>query len=169
MEGERPLARWDGLHLVLDLDHVEEILRQRLTSVENVEEVRVLAAGDGLDVHAALRWKGLASRVSIRLGEIRLRDRFLGLRLSRLRILGGVPVPMGVVEAIVERLKDQPLTVFRGTGIVVVDLGRWLPPGVSLEIITVQSIGREVHIWLGRGFLKSLPRPLVSALPSGAP
>jgi len=156
------------MHLVLDLDHVEEILRQRLEAVENVDEVRMLAAGDGLDLHATLRWKGMTSRVSIRLGEIRMRGRFLGLRLSRLRILGGMPVPMSVVEATVARLEDQPLTVFRSTGIIVADLGEWLPRELSLEIVTVQSIGREIHIWLGRGFLKRLPRPAVRALPPGA-
>ena len=155
------------MHLVLDLDHVEEILRQRLMAVENVEAVQLLAAGDGLDVRAALRWKGVGSHISIRLGEIRLRGRFLGLRLSRLRVLGGVPVPMGVLESVVARLEDQPLTVFRGTGIIVVDLGRWLPEGVSLEIITVQSIGRELHVWLGRGILERLPGKVVGALPPG--
>jgi len=156
------------VHLVLGLDHVEEILRQRLAGVENVEAVHLLAAGDGLDLRASLRWKGLGSDVSLRVGEIRLRDRFLGLRLSRLRVLGGVPVPMGVVETIVARVKDQPLTVFRCTGIVVVDLGRWLPAGLSLEVVTVQSIGRELHVWLGRGALQSLPGPPLGALPSGA-
>jgi hypothetical protein len=157
------------MHLVLDLDHVEEILRRRLVEVENVEWVQLLAAGDGLDLRASLRWKGMGSQVSIRVGEIRLRDRFLGLRLSRLRILGGVPVPMGVVEAVAARLEDQPLTVFRGTGIIVVDLGRWLPAGLSLEVVTVQSIGRELHVWLGRGVLQSLPEAPKRALPPGAP
>ena len=153
------------MHLVLDLDHVEGIVRQRLAEVENVESVQLLAAGDGLDLRASLRWKGMGSQVSIRVGEIRMRDRFLGLRLSRLRILGGVPVPMSLVEAIASRVKDQPLTVFRGTGIIVVDLGQWLPDGLSAEIVTVQSVGRELHVWLGRGFLTDLPQPPRKALP----
>jgi len=163
----RPLAHWDGMHLVLDLDHIEEILRDRLTTVDTVERIELLAAGDALEVRAWLRWKGMASQVSIRLAELRLRSRLLGLRLRRLRVLGGMPVPMGVVEAIVGRIEDDAVTVFPGTGIIVLDLGRWLPAGLSMEIITVQSVGRELHVWLGRGRLESLPQPAPRALPPG--
>ncbi len=161
-----PLLRWDPTHLVVDLDRVEAVLARRLERIEQVESVRLAAAGDAVAVFATVLWKGMRLRASAQIAEIRLRRRHLGFRLRRIRGLG-VRLPRAAVVAILDALEDELLTVFRRAGIVVVDLGRWLPPEVDVTIATVQAFGRELHVWLGRGHVEQVPLPPGRALPPG--
>ena len=161
-----PLLRWDPTHLVVDLDRVEAVIAQRLERIEQVESVRLLAAGDALQVVVTLVWKGMRLRGTAQIAEVRLKRRHLGFRLRRIRGLG-VRLPRAAVVAVLDALEDELLTVFRRAGIVVVDLGRWLPPEVDATVLTVQSFGRELHVWLGRGHVVRLPGPDRPALPAG--
>ncbi|MEE4274178.1 MAG: hypothetical protein V2I67_21050 [Thermoanaerobaculales bacterium] len=153
----RSLARWDGLHLVLDLVLVEEHLMRLLAEVEQLDGLALAAAGDALDVSATVKWKGVRSRVALELAELRLRHRHLGFRMRKLRVYGGVPVPRAAVEAILDGIDNELITVFRGQGIVVVDLRRWLPPELDLKIVTVQATESSLHLWFGAGGLTDLP------------
>lgn len=155
--GPVPLVRWDGLHLVIDLEHVERLVRRWLEGTPHLREISLVGAGDGLEIGASVVWKGVTTRVAAQLAEIRLRHRHLGFRLRRLRVLGGVPLPRGAVEMVLASVENELVTVFRGQGIVVVDLGRWLPPEVSITVITVQATRARVHVWLAPGYLESLP------------
>jgi hypothetical protein len=161
-----PLVRWDGLHLVLDMNMVEHHVRQRLHEVEQLADVAIGGEGDLVRAEATVVWKGLRSRVAIDLGEIRLKHRFLGLRMRKLKVLGGLPVPRAAVEAILKAAKPQGVTVFPGDGIVVMDLREWLPPELELSILTVQATGRALHVWFGPGRLTDLPEQVVAALPA---
>lgn len=155
--GPPPLVRWDGLHLVIDLEHVERLVRRWLEGTAHLGEISLVGAGDALEIGASVEWKGVTTRVAAQLAEIRLRHRHLGFRLRRLRVLGGVPLPRGAVEMVLASVENELVTVFRGQGIVVVDLGRWLPPEVSITVITVQATRTRVHVWLAPGHLESLP------------
>ena len=162
----RTLARWDGLHLVLDLVLVEEHLVRWLAGVDRIDGLALAAAGDALDVSATVRWKGVRSRVAVELAELRLRNRHLGFRMRKLRVYGGLPMPRAALEAILAGIDSDLITVFRGQGIVVVDLRRWLPPELDLKIVTVQATEGAVHLWFGAGGLADLPgrrRPALGA------
>jgi hypothetical protein len=166
----RSLARWDGLHLVLDLVLVEEHLVRMLAGVEQIDGLALAAAGDALDVSATVKWKGVRSRVAVELAELRLRHRHLGFRMRKLRVYGGVPVPRAAVEAILDGIDNDLITVFRGRGIVVIDLRRWLPSELDLKIVTVQATEGSLHLWFGAGGLSDLPgygRPAIG--PGGTP
>lgn len=162
----RSLARWDGLHLVLDLVLVEEYLIELLSDYEQVDGMTLAAAGDAIDVSVTVRWKGVRSRVAVELAELRLRHRYLGFRMRKLRVYGGLPIPRAAVEAILQSINNRMITVFRGKGIVVVDLRKWLPPELDLTIVTVQSTESSLHVWFGAGGLRDLPgrdRPVLAA------
>jgi len=166
----RTLASWDGLHLILDLVLVEEQLDRILADVKQIEGLALAAAGDALNVSVTIRWKGVRSRVALELAELRLRHRHLGFRMRKLRVYGGLPVPRAAVEAILESIDNELITVFRGQGIVVIDLRRWLPSELDLNIVTVQATGSSIHIWFGAGGLRDLPghgRPALG--PGGTP
>ncbi len=163
----RSLARWDGLHLVLDLVLVEEYLVQALADVQQIEGVALAAAGDALDISATVKWKGVRSRVAVELAELRLRHRHLGFRMRRLRVYGGLPVPRAAVEAILDGINNDIITVFKGQGIVVVDLRRWLPSELDLKIVTVQATDSSLHLWFGAGGLRNLPGRGPAALAAG--
>ncbi len=165
----RTLARWDGLHLVLDLVLLEEHLVRLLGDVETIDGVALAAADDALDVSATVRWKGVRSRVAVEIAELRLRHRHLGFRMRKLRVYGGLPVPRAAVEAILEGINNDLITVFRGKGIVVVDLRRWVPPELDLKIVTVQATESSLHLWFGAGGLRDLPGSGRPSLAAGGP
>jgi hypothetical protein len=91
------------------------------------------------------------------LAEIKLRRRHVGLRMRKLRALSGVPVPRAAVELGLISLESPLLTVYRGQGIVVVDLRSWIPVELDLEIVTVQATARSMHVWFGPGHLQEIP------------
>ncbi len=152
-----PLVRWDGLHLVVDLEKIEERLQRYLLEVENISAVRVSGEADALRIVATIVWKGLRVRVAIELTEIRLRYRRAGFRIRRVRAFNAVTVPRSAIEAILRRVGSDLVTVLGGEGIVIVDLRQWIPPELSLSLLTVQATDRALHIWLGPGEMRDLP------------
>lgn len=153
-----PLARWDGLHLVLDLPVVERHLNAVLARGPRIRDLELRGAGDAIGAELTATWKGMPARVALELAEIRLRHRHLGFRMRRIRALGGVPVPRLAVTLGLRALDSDLLRVLPGDGIVVVDLRRWLPAELDLCIVTVQATSRSLHVWFGPGRLEELPR-----------
>jgi hypothetical protein len=162
-----PLARWDGLHLVLDLDRIERHLNVLLEGSDSLRDLKLAGRADGLGAELTVVWNGVPARVGLDVTEIRLRHRYLGLRMRRLRALGGVRVPRAAVELGLRALDNPLLKVFRGQGIVVVDLGRWIPEEADVRIVTVQSVARTASVWFGPGSLVDLPSNEPPALPAG--
>jgi hypothetical protein len=152
-----PLARWDGLHLVLDLAMVARHVNEFLTAREELRDLSLVGRGDALAAEVTVVWKGIPARVGLEIAEIRLRHRHIGFRMRRLRALGAVPVPRSAVELALMAFDSPLLNVFLGQGIVVVDLRQWLPEELTLEVLTVQGTARSLHIWFGSGSLANLP------------
>lgn len=162
-----PLARWDGLHLVVDLELAERHLNRALAGSDRIRDLRLRGAGDALEAEITAVWKGVAARVGVQLAEIRLRHRHIGFRMRRFRALGGIPVPRVAVEHGLMALESPVLTVFQGQGIVVLDLRRWLPAELDLNVVTVQATLRSLHVWFGPGRLDDLPGRGPGRLPAG--
>jgi hypothetical protein len=152
-----PLARWDGLHLALDLRHVGRHLNDLLAQRDDLRDLALRGRGDALAAEVTVVWKGVPARIGLELAEIRLRHRHIGFRMRRLRALRGIPVPRSAVELALKALASPLLSVFSGQGIVVVDLRRWLPDELVLDILTVQGTARTLHVWFGAGSLANLP------------
>lgn len=161
-----PLARWDGLHLVLDLQRVERHLDHLLAGANAIRDLRLSGAGDAIAAEATVVWKGVSARVSLELAEIRLHHRHLGFRMRRLRALAGLPVPRAAVEHGLRALESPILTVFSGQGIVVIDLRRWLPAELAVRVVTVQATARSLHLWFGAGELAEVPGRARRLLPA---
>ncbi|MEJ2190424.1 MAG: hypothetical protein P8Y93_13650 [Acidobacteriota bacterium] len=87
--------------------------------------------------------------------------------MRKLRALSGVPVPRAAVELGLISLESPLLSVFRGQGIVVVDLRSWLPVELDVEIVTVQATARSMHVWFGPGQLQEIPGRGRRQLPAG--
>lgn len=149
---------------MLSLALVEQRLSQLIHDVDTVRDVHLEGAHDAVRVSATVRWKRHWARVGLDLAEIRLRHRHLGFRLRRIRMLGGLPVPRRVVAEALSQLRLGLVRVIPRQGIVVVDLGRWIPREVSLQVVTVQSTERYLHLWLGPGELRDLPPVLAPEL-----
>jgi hypothetical protein len=161
-----PLARWDGLHLALDLATVERQVNEYLEARDDLRELSLVGVGDALAAEVTAVWKGVPARVGLEIAEIRLRHRHLGFRMRRLRALGGIPVPRSAVELALKAFDSPLLKVFLGQGIVVVDLRQWLPEELALEVLTVQGTARSLHVWFGPGSLANLPQMGPRLLPA---
>jgi hypothetical protein len=144
-----PLARWDGLHLALDLRLVGHYLNHLLAQRDGLRDLTLRGRGDALAAEVTLVWKGVPARIGLELAEIRLRHQHIGFRMRRLRALGGIPVPRSAVELTLKALSNSLVSVFSGQGILVVDL--------VLDILTVQGTTRTLHVWFGAGSLANLP------------
>lgn len=155
---EQQLVRWDGLRLVVSLAHVERLLRERLEPGGPVSDLSLLGAGDAVVLSGTVRWRGVPLRLALVLAEIRLRHRHLGLRIRRASTLGGLPVPRAAVEALLDAVGSQRVTLVRGSGIVIVDLSRWMPETLDLSVVTVQATDASLHLWFGPGGLARLPQ-----------
>jgi hypothetical protein len=162
-----PLLRWDGMHIVLNLEMLVRYLRVYASSMENVQELSLEGEGDAIRILARVSYKGIATRVRIDVAEIRLKHRHLGFRLRQPRALGGMPLPRSMVEQGLKFAGLDGLTVVAGEGIVIVDLRRWIPEQVSFSIRTVQASERCIHIWLGSGLIDDIPPGKVKSLPAG--
>jgi hypothetical protein len=152
-----PLARWDGLHLALDLDRMERLLNEFLSKREGLRDLSLWGEGDALAAEVTVVWKGVPARVGLEVAEIRLRHRHIGFRMRRIRALGGIRVPRIAVALALQSLKNPILSVFPSEGIVVADLREWLPEELRLEVLTVQGTRRSLHVWFGSGSLRNLP------------
>jgi hypothetical protein len=163
-----PFVRWDGFHVAFDLDGVERRITRRLAGVDHVSDLSLTGLADSLRIGATVAWSIFRSRVTVDLAEIRVKKRFLGMRLRRARVLNGMPVPRAIVMGILKDLDLEELTVLGGHGIVVLDLRRWLAPELDLRILSVHTTGRSLHVWLGPGELRDLPGREPRALPEGS-
>ena len=161
-----PLARWDGLHLALDLDRVEKLLNEFLSTREEIRDLTLRGEGDTLAAEVTVVWKGVPARVGLEVAEIRVRHRHLGFRIRKIKALGGVRVPRSAVTLALQALDKPILTVFSGDGIIVVDLRQWLPSEMRLEVLTIQGTRRSLHVWFGPGSLSNLPGKGPRLLPS---
>jgi hypothetical protein len=163
-----PLARWDGLHLALDLRMIERHLNLLISARGDLRDLALAGKGDALAAEVTVVWKGVPARVGLEIAEIRLRHRHLGFRMRRLRALAGLPVPRTAVELALKAFDSSLLTVFSGQGIVVADLRKWLPEELTLEVLTVQGTTRSLHLWFGAGGLRDLPGKGPRLLPAEA-
>jgi hypothetical protein len=163
-----PLARWDGLHLVVDLELAERHLNRALSGSDRMRDLSLRGAGDALEAEVSVVWKGVAARVGLELAEIRLHHRHIGFRMRRLRALGGIPVPRAAVELALQALESPIMRVFSGDGIVVIDLRRWLPTQLEVNVVAVQATLRSLHVWFGPGRLEDLPGRGPARLPAGS-
>ena len=160
-----PLARWDGLHVVVSLPLLERYLADLLQRLPQLQQLQLGGEGDTLRVRGTVVWKHLSASLQLELGEFRLKHRILGFRVRRIRTLGSVRLPRAALEAVLERLDH--VTVLRGEGIVIVNLQEWIPPEVSLSVLTMQVSGSSLHLWLGPGSV-AVPSGRVSALTAGS-
>ena len=161
-----PLARWDGLHLALDLDQMERLLNEFLSAREELRDLSLRGVGDALAAEVTVVWKGIPARIGLEVAEIRLRHRHIGFRMRKIRVLGGVRVPKTAVTLALQALDKPMLRVFPGDGIVVADLMEWLPEELRFEVLTVQGTRRSLHVWFGSGSLSNLPGKGPQLLPA---
>ena len=153
----RPLVRWDGFALWIDLDMVELVASRQLAGrVEAIRRLRVRGEGDGLELHVEAAWKGLPAQVSVRICELRLHRRFFGCRIAGVRGPMGVPLPPALVSAVIRRFGQGLLSFDPDDSILLVDLRRFLPEGLEVRVKDVRCVDRWLCVDLAGGSVAAL-------------
>lgn len=142
----RPLVRWDGFTLWIDLDMVELLANRELARrAPLLRRVAVSGQGEELELHIEAAWQGLPAGVSARLCELRLHRRVFGCRVEGLRGPMGIPLPVALAGAMARRLGQGMVRFDPDDRILLVDLRRFLPEGLEVRVKGVRCQER----WLG--------------------
>jgi len=150
----RPLLSWDGFSVRCDLDLLERLANRELPRrVAALREVRIGGDGSSIEIVARLAWQGLPAQLSVELTELRVYRRFLGCRVESVRGPLGLPVPVGVVAAVLRRAVPRLVRLDPADRVLLVDLREWVPPGVELGVTAANVSGRVLELRLAPGSL----------------
>ena len=148
----RPLVKWDGFALQVDLDMVELVANRELARrAPAIRRVGLTGEDDVLEIHLEAALKGLPARVSATVSELRLHRRFFGCRIEALHGPLGIPLPIALAGALARRLAPELLRVDPEDRILLVDLRRFLPEGLEVRISDVRCVGRWLTVELAGG------------------
>ena len=148
----RPLVRWDGFTLWIDLDMVELVVNRELgRRTPLLRRLEVTGAAGELELHLEAAWQGLPARVSAKVRELRLHRRVFGCRVEGLRGPLGIPLPLTLVGVLVRRLGQGMVRFDPEDRIVLVDLRRFLPEGLEVRVKDVRCEGRWLCVELAGG------------------
>ncbi len=148
----RPMVRWDGFAVRVDLDLVELAANRELARRDSVvRRVQVSGEGDELEIEVGAAWKGFPAQISARVRELRFHRRFFGCRVAGLRGPMGLPLPAALLGALVRRFGQGMLSFDADDRILLVDLRRYLPEGVEVRVRDVRCDGRWLCLELAGG------------------
>ncbi|HVN32388.1 MAG TPA: hypothetical protein VMT45_10405 [Thermoanaerobaculaceae bacterium] len=148
----RPLVKWDGFALQVDLDMVELVANRELARrTDAIRRVGVTGEGEVLKIHLDVALKGLPASVSASLSELRLLRRFFGCRIEALHGPLGIPLPVALAGALARRLAPDLLRFDSEDRILLVDLRRFLPEGLEVRISDVWCEGRWLMVEVAGG------------------
>jgi hypothetical protein len=148
----RPLVKWDGFALQVDLDMVELVANRALAKrAPSFRRLGVTGEGDELAIHLEAGLKGLPAHLSATVSELRLHRRFFGCRIEALHGPLGLPLPIAVAGSLARRLAPELLRFDPDDRILLVDLRRFLPEGLEVRISDVRCVGRWLTVTLAGG------------------
>ncbi len=160
----RPLVKWDGFALRVDLDMVELVANRNLAGrVPALRSVAVSGEDDQLEIAIEAAWKGLPAQLTARLSELRLRRRFFGCRVEALHGPFGLPLPVSLAGMVARRLAPDILRFDPDDRILLLDLRRHLPEGLEVRISDVRCEGRWLTVELAAGSVAAV----LAAAPRG--
>jgi hypothetical protein len=148
----RPLVKWDGFALQIDLDMVELVAnRQAAAASPMIRHVGVTGEGEMLQVHLEVAVKGVPARLSATVSELRLHRRFFGCRIEALHGPFGLPLPIALAATVARRLAPGILRFDPEDHILLVDLRGILPEGLEVRVADVRCAGRWLTVDLAGG------------------
>ncbi len=148
----RPMVRWDGFTVRVDLDLVELAANRELARRDSVvRRVQVSGEGDELEIEVGAAWKGFPARMSARVRELRFHRRFFGCRVASLHGPMGVPLPAALLGALVRRFGQGLLSFDPDDRILLVNLRRYLPEGLEVRVRDVRCEDRWLCVELAGG------------------
>ncbi|MGE5235896.1 MAG: hypothetical protein ACM3O7_06090 [Acidobacteriota bacterium] len=151
---QRPLLTWDESRLRIDLDMLELWLNRTLPpKVTEIRRLQIVGSGDAVDLVGDLELKGFPARVTAHLRELRLYRRFFGCKVESVHGPFGLPIPLGMVASLIDRVPGGLVRLDRTDRVLLVDLRRWLPGWLELRIHQARCDQRWLELEVSPGLL----------------
>jgi hypothetical protein len=141
-------VRWDGLALAIDATTLNAIAKKAIRNVPRIEEILVEPENGRLGLTIRVR-KGVPILFRSHLESLRFKDGFLGFAVADLTVFGFLPVPDWVLRKIVRRQPEGRAFFYPKERIVVINLGPFLPPELSVHVREVVCENGEMRFVFG--------------------
>ena len=152
-----PFVEWDGAVVRLDPVRLEAMVLQRLREVEILQWLHLEGEGDRLRVDVVLRLGRVPVHAAVEIAELRIAAGWIGCRLLRVELPGGIAVPFGLIRRVLARIGAVRTRILPGPRIVLADIRPFLPDGVAATLRDLRITGGALQVTLGPGLVRDLP------------
>jgi len=141
-------VRWDGLVVSIDATTLNAIAKKAIRNVSRIDELLVEPENGRLGLTVRVR-TGIRILFRTHLESLRFKDGYLGFAIADLTVFGFLPVPNWVVRMIVDRQPEGRVFFYPKERIVVIGLGTFLPPELSVHVREVVCESGEMRFVFG--------------------
>ena len=146
-------ARWGPWTLSLDEATLTVAARRLIDEIPELEDLEVHASPGELSVSIVARRFGIALSARTALSQIRFKDGFLAFVLDRVEALSFIPIPDAILRFLMKKAPSGLMTYDAADRILVVNVTRWIPPGVDLTLDRAEFGRGEVTLFFQAGQL----------------
>lgn len=140
-------VRWEGLVVSLDATTLNALVRKAVRGVDEVEEILVEPENGRLGLTIRVR-KGISFAFRGHLAALRFKDGFLGFAIEHASVFGCLPIPVWLIQRIVDRSRGRAV-FYPEDRVIVIDFNALLPPDLSFEVREVVCENAELRLVFG--------------------
>ena len=133
-EGEGLKVRWRGLALTFDETTLNRLVARLSESIPDLQDLKIHVRPGELSATLVVHRFGVPLSAKATLSQLRFKDGFLAFVLDKVQALSFIPIPDQLLSYLVQRAPRGLLTYYPDDRIMVVNLSRWIPPGIDLSL-----------------------------------
>ncbi len=133
-EGEGLKVRWRGLALTFDETTLNRLVARLSESIPDLQDLKVHVRPGELSATLVVHRFGVPLSAKATLSQLRFKDGFLAFVLDKVQALSFIPIPDQLLSYLVQKAPPGLLTYYADDRIMVVNLSRWIPPGIDLSL-----------------------------------
>jgi hypothetical protein len=147
-------VRWEGLVVILDATTLNTVVRKALERLPEFRNLLIEPENGRLGLTLKLKRRGVPIRLRSHLTSIRLKDGFLGFRVEDLFANGSLPIPNWLFRKAVDRLPEGATFFYPDERVVVINLNRFLPEDLLVNVREVLCENGEMRFVFGPGLYR---------------
>jgi hypothetical protein len=133
-EPEGLRVRWHALALTFDEATLNRLVARLVDSIPDLQDIKIHVSPGELSASLAVHRFGVPLSAKATLSQLRLKDGFLAFVLDKVQALSFIPIPDQLLSYLVQKAPRGLLTYYADDRIMVVNLSRWMPPGMDLSL-----------------------------------
>ena len=127
-------VRWHALSLTFDETTLNRLVEKLVESIPDLQDLKIHVRPGELSASLVVRRFGVPLSARATLSQLRLKDGFLAFVLDKVQALSFIPIPDQLLSYLVQKAPRGLLTYYGDDRIMVVNLARWMPPGIDLSL-----------------------------------